>query len=379
MKLKKHWLRATLLVIILLVGGGFAYHTLGQSDVMKAAPFKPKLKPNGTELVVRGYQIPARSSSVSRFTFTGSLQPRFQSQVGFRVAGKIVSRHVEVGSQVKQGDLLFRLDPIDYELQLKMAEADLVSAEAQWKQANNEEARLQKLLAISAISRSEYDLAFSAKDIAQARVNSASKRLDVVRNQLEYCDLKADRDGLVVSLSGEVGQVVNTGQPVATLMQGSDLEVLVNIPENQVAMLEKSRASVSLWAQQEIKIPAELRELSPMADALTRTFDARFKLSDAADHRLSLGMTATVELHTEATDQLLVPMSAIAQIREGIVVWQIDTATGQVRAVPISVDFYQTDMAVIRADLKPGDWIVSAGVQRVDQEVRVRLWTEAQS
>ncbi len=377
MKLNKRWKSVLATSLVLIGAAGFAYHTFGQSDTLKAKPFKPQLNPNGTELVVRGFKIGQRSSSQSRTTLTGSLQPRFQSPVGFRVAGKIASRHVEVGSRVKKGDLLFSLDPVDYDLQLKMAESDVISAEAQLKQTTNEEARLRKLRSSSAISQSEYELILSTRDVANARLESAQKRLDVSRNQRDYCDLKADRDGLIVGISGESGQVVAVGQPVLILMQGSELEVLVSVPENQVSLLQSSQATASIWSDSQRSMKAELRELSPMADAVTRTFDARFKLLDASNN-LSPGMTASIELASGASDQLSVPMSALAKQLDSTIVWKIDPAAGTVTAVPVEVERYQTNMAIVRGSLNNGDWIVSAGVQRIDADVKVRLWNSSQ-
>lgn len=377
MNLKRRWKALLAIGIVTAVGGGFAYHTLAQSQGLKAQPFKPQLNPNGTELVVRGYRIGDQTSSVNRTTLTGSLQPRFQSPMGFRVAGKIAARHVEIGTYVKQGELLFSLDPVDFELQLRMSEADVISAEAQVKQASNEEVRLSKLRSTSAISQSEYDMVLSARDVAKARLDSAKKRLEVVQNQRTYCDLRADRDGQVVALSGEVGQVVNVGQPVLTLMQGTELEVLVNVPENQVALLQTSKAIASIWSNSEVKMDAQLRELSPMADAMTRTFDAKFKLIEPAQH-LSPGMTASIDLVSDQTNRLQIPMSSMAKQLDQTIVWKIDTKTGAVQSVPVQVEAYHTNTAFVTGNLKPGDWIVSAGVQRVDQDVKVRLWNESQ-
>jgi membrane fusion protein, multidrug efflux system len=373
----KGWLNFALLAVVVIAGAAFAYHTLGHNELLKASPFKPKLNPNGTELVVRGYKIGDASNSVSKTSLTGTLQPRFQSLVGFRVAGKIATRLVDVGSRIKKDDLLLSLDPIDFDLQLRLADADVASAEAQYKQSVNEESRLRKLRADSLISQSEYDLALAARDVAGSRLDAARKRVDVSRNQRQYCDLKADHDGLVVGLSAETGQVVNAGQTVISLMQGDELEVLVGIPESQLSQAKNSVAQAFIWSDAELAIPAQLRELSPVADPLTRTFDAKFRLLEPPSN-LALGMTATIELSKAESNQLQVPMSALAKQQELTVVWRILVDEGTVEAVPVEVLNYRTDLATIKADLKPGDWIVSAGVQRIDPDVKVRLWSESQ-
>lgn len=364
------------LVVVVLMGGGLTLHTLAQGDHRIAQPFKPQLNPNGTELVVRGYQVNGQPATDGRVTLTGSLQPRYQSAIGFRVAGKISDREVEVGSLVKQGDLLFKLDPTDYELQLRMAEAEVTSAEATLKQARNEASRLEKLRAISAISQSEFDMIIAARDVAEARLESAKKRLDSANNQAQYCQLKADRDGLVVGVIAEVGQVVNIGQPVVTLMQGSELEALVSVPENQIELVRAGSATAAVWSDKSSRYPAELRELSPMADATTRTFDARFRLLQV-DSKLAPGMTASIELSSQSSGELRVPMSALTKQLDQAIVWKIDLQSGAVTAIPVSVQSYGTDFAAVLGDLRAGDWIVSAGVQRIDQAVKVRLWSES--
>ena len=360
-------------VMVSGMGAVFAYHNFSHGDHRVPTKFIHDLEQNGTELVVRAYRIPFDLHSDSRISFTGSVQPRYQTPVGFRVAGKIAQRHVELGDCVKQGDLLFTLDPTDYDLNLRVAESDLISARSTLTQAAAEEKRLAQLRNSGAVSLSEYDLSLAARDVAQARLDSAMKRLELAKNQREYCELRADFDGLITSIQGESGQVVNIGQTVVQLMQGKELEAVISIPENRLAMVRDLKPTISFWSNPNANVAAKLREVSPIADPISRTYDAKFTFLDDASH-LSIGMTATVHLVAPNQTEIPIPVSAIANNLDETVVWRIDENGGSVQAIAIEVVQIRNETAMVRGPLQPGDLLVSAGVQRIDEKVRVRVW-----
>lgn len=330
---------------------------------------------NGTDVLVRAHEISdASNTTPSNYTLSGTLQPRYLSQLGFRIAGKIIERHVEVGDRVTRGQVLFRLDPVDSQLQLQMAESDLVAAKSQLHLVEAEERRLADLKRTNSASQSDYDIALSARDTARARLDAAQRRLTLSRNQLDYCELTADQDGLVVKLHAEVGQVVSPGQHVLHWVQGDELEAVVSIPESLLDEVQHSHAEISFWSLPSQRIVGQLREISPIADPVSRTYDARFRLNDRVPG-LALGMTATVHLFHARQDGIRLPMSAIANAGERPIVWKI-LDDGHVAAVPIEILKYETDSALVRSQLKPGDRIVAAGVQRIDDQCRVRIWQD---
>lgn len=361
--------------LVIGAGAAFAYHSFNNGEHSKPTKFVPELAENGTEIVVKTYRIPDASLHPSALSFTGTLQPRYLTPVGFRVAGKIAQRHVEVGAVVKQGDLLFSLDPTDYELNLRVAEADLVSAQSTVTQTTAEEARLAQLRQTNAVSVSEYDAGLANRDVSLARLDSAKKRLELAQNQRLYCELRADSDGLVTSIQGEAGQVVAAGQTVVQLMQGKELEAVVSIPETRVMEFRQFKPEISLWSNPGHRIPAELRELSPIADPVSRTFDARFRLTEIPGD-LAIGMTATVYLDSLSQSGTPVPVSAIGNRYDKPVVWKINESDNSVTAVAIEIVKLEEDTALVRGTLQPGDQIVSAGVQRVDASVKVRAWVQ---
>jgi RND family efflux transporter MFP subunit len=358
---------------LVAAGAAFAYHNFGHTGEHEPTRFEPTLARNGTELVVRAFTVESDSQlQGSTNSFTGTLEPRYQSQLGFRVAGKIASRHVEVGDRVRAGDILFRLDPTDYDLQLRVSESELASAKSTVALANAEEQRLRTLRSSASVSQSEYDLALASRDVAAAKVESAEKRLELAKNQREYCHLVADADGLIVSISGEAGQVVNIGQSVALVTKGTELEAVVNIPENRVNDIRALSSLVRFWSHPKLEIASELRELSPIADPVSRMYAAKFRLlSDSP--LLSIGMTATVHLSAYKDIGFCIPITSIASQGDRASVWKIEES-GEVTACPVEVVQYRDNSAIVRGSLRAGDKIVSAGVQRVDENVRVRVW-----
>jgi len=376
---KRKILLVAILVVVTSIGAAFAYHNLQSETNRDASPPTidstfPRLNPNGSELVVRAFVIQTDFGSAgAKHAFTGTLQPRYQTSVAFRVAGKIAERKVEVGQRVKKGDVLFRLDPEDIELQLRVAEAEEVSAQSLLKQSTAEEVRLRQLRTTGSVSQSDYELGLANRDVAKARVDAAKRRLELATNQQSYCELIADSDGLITSLQAEAGQVVNVGQAVLLLMQTDELEAKVSLPENLVTDVKKLRATATFWSKAGLELRAELRELSPMADPISRTFDARFKLVDS-DPDLAIGMTVSILLSNTADEGLCIPITSIASRNDLPIVWRIEPLSGRVEAVSVEVLQYRNGTVVVRGPFQSGDRIVSAGVQRLDENSRVRVW-----
>lgn len=336
----------------------------------------PHLPGNGTQLLVRAYTIPDGSGgATSQRTFSGTLQARYQSLLGFRVAGKIIERHVEVGDRVAKGQVLFRLDPTDFDLQIQVAESDLEAAKSQLIQNEAEERRLAELRLTRSTSQSDYELALAARDTARARLRAAENRWMMAKNQRDYAELAADQDGLVTKIMVEVGQVVSPGQPLVHWVQGSDLEAVVSIPESLQRMLDQRNATIRFWSRPDLTVRGLLREISPVADPLSRTYDARFTLIDPP-RDLALGLTATVVIDQAETDAILIPMGSIAQSDTDPIVWRI-AKDGSVEPVVVEILKYGPQRAWIRGPLTPGDQIVSAGVQRIDTQCRVRVWQDS--
>lgn len=343
---------------------------------------------------VRMFEVGSVESRCARNVFTGTVRARYETPVGFRVGGKIVSRKIEVGQKVKPGDVLFELDTEDYRLQQKTSEANLVVARAAVRQSTAEEQRLVDLRKTNAISQSEYDLGLSARDIALGQQTSAERQLQLANNQLAYCRLVADTSGIVISVQAESGQVVAAGTPVCVIAQTEQLEAVVDIPENRSSLPENLIASVQFWSLPNVRSTAKLRELSPVADPVTRTYRARFSINQPPAE-IQLGMTATVNWdekskgetntserstnNTANNDALRVPTASIIQHGEKSAVWLAipepsNTGIFTIRPQIVQVKSYGANMSEISSGLTLGQLIVSAGVQKLDEAMKVRVW-----
>jgi RND family efflux transporter MFP subunit len=292
------------------------------------------------------------------------------------VAGKIVERLVNIGDRVDKDQVLARLDPADYRLSLESSEAELAAARSSLAQAAANEQRYEKLLADRWVSPASYEEKKAAADEARGRVERAERALGVARNQVEYTALRANEAGIITALPVEVGQVVAIGQLVVRLAQLTEREVIVAIPESRLDDARAGAASVDLWADGSRHYRATLREFSPQADPVTRTYQARFTI-EAADDAVVLGMTATVRLvRKEGRVVVRLPLGAIYADGTGASVWVVTPDQTHLRRTPVEViEFHQTDV-LIASGLSAGERVVALGAPLLDESTLVRVVEE---
>jgi RND family efflux transporter MFP subunit len=303
--------------------------------------------------------------------FAGVVRARYETDLGFRVAGKMVARLVNVGDRIRAGDVVARLDPRDLQLQVESADAELTAATSSLAQAAADELRYQNLRARGYAAVADYERKKAAKDEAEGRVERARRALDLAHNQLAYTDLKADADGVITATLAESGQVVALGQAVARLAHRGEMEAVVALPESRLSEARQSDASVRLWSDPDRRFSARLRELSPQADATTRTYAARFTIENPND-AVALGMTATVVLsHPADTMVAKVPLAAILNRGTGPTVYRVDD-TGVLERRPVTVSSFNEVVALITSGLEDGDQIVTLGVQMLQTGQKVR-------
>ena len=304
--------------------------------------------------------------------FVGVVRARHETDLGFRVGGKIVTRVVNVGDRVRAGDLVARLDPQDLKLQAESAAAEHAAATSNLAQATTDLERYTTLRARGYASVADFDRKKWAKDEAEGRLERASRALDLARNQLGYGDLKADADGIITATLAEPGQVVALGQPVARLAHRGEKEAVVALPETWLGEARKSNATVRLWSDRARSFDATLRELSPQADPASRTYAARFTIHDA-DESAAFGMTASVTL-ARASDASVarLPLAAILNRGSGPIVYLVDESGALVQR-PVKVASFTQDAALVTSGIHDGDKVVTLGVQKLDPGQRVRV------
>src|SRR5262249_30851400 len=303
--------------------------------------------------------------------FPGVVRARYETDLGFRVGGKIVTRLVNVGDRVRAGDVVARLDPRDLQLQVESADAELTAATSNLAQAAADELRYQSLRTRGYAAVADYERKKAAKDEAEGRMERAQRALDLARNQLAYADLKADADGVITATLAEAGQVVALGQAVARLAHRGEMEAVVALPETRLAEARRSDASVRLWSDPNRRFSARLRELSPQADATTRTYAARFTIENP-DDTVALGMTANVVLsHPEDTMVAKVPLAAVLNRGAGPTVYRVDD-NGVLEPRAVTVLSFNQVVALVTWGLEAGDEIVPLGVQMLQAGQKVR-------
>jgi RND family efflux transporter MFP subunit len=326
--------------------------------------------PGKAERPVQVHSVAFQSETASR-EFVGVVRARYESDLGFRVAGKIIARVVNVGDRVHAGDVIARLDPRDLTLQAESAQAELAAATSNLAQATADEQRFASLKSRGYASVADYDRKKAAKDEAEGRLERAQRTLELARNQLAYGELKADADGVITATLAEPGQVVAVGQVVARLAHRGEMEALVALPETWLAEARVSRATVRLWSDPKGRFTARLRELSPQADPMTRTYAARFTIEEP-DDTVALGMTATVMLSHEADAAVArLPLAAILNRGTGPSVYVVE-ASGAVALRPVTVASFTAQSALVTAGVSDGDRVVTLGVQTLHAGQKVR-------
>lgn len=302
----------------------------------------------------------------------GEVRPRIESRLGFRVPGKILSRQVELGSVVKKGQVLMQLDPQDLALAQAQAKAALSAAESNRDLAQAELKRYQELRAKNFVAASVLEAKETTFKSAQSTYEQAQAGFKSQSNQASYAQLVADADGVVTGIDAEVGQVVAAGTPVVRVAQTGDMDVVVGVPENKVNAIRKLQdVKVRIWSDKDKVVTAKLRELSPVADPVTRTFLAKLALpKDNPDIRL--GMTANVSLHaTEASPAIVVPVTALYQEKGSTAVWIVQD--GKVNLVPVVISGTQGENVLLASGVKSGQTVVTAGVHllKAGQQVSI--------
>lgn len=335
----------------------------GDSSVNKDPRNKPPL--------VRAAAV-EHSSEVAR-SFTGVVVARTQSDLGFRVSGKILERLVDTGETVKRGQPLMRLDPIDLQLQARAQQEAVVSARARAKQTANDEARYRGLVAAGAVSASAYDQIKAAADSAKAQLSAAQAQADVARNATGYAALLADADGVVMDTLAEPGQVVSAGQPVVRLARAGQREAIVHLPET-LRPAPGSTAQATLYGNTGAAVAAKLRLLSEAADATTRTFEARYVLEGAlADAPLGSTITLNIAEGKNGTQVLQVPIAALYDPGNGTGVWVIAGEPAKASWRPVQVVGIGDDAVRVAGKLDAGEQVVALGAHLLRDGEEVRL------
>ncbi len=306
-------------------------------------------------------------------SYPGEVRPRIESRYGFRVGGKLSQRLVSVGDKVKPGQLLARLDPQDVAPAIAAQQAQVQASQTDLTLAELELRRLRELRAQNYISQGQLDRQQAVAESAASRLAAARAQLASARNSSNFQRLEADVAGVVTAVDAEVGQVVSQGQSVVRIAQTAETEILVNVPEPEVGRVRTIRDwSVVVPALGEQRLPARLREISPLADPQSRTYPMRLALSGPIDG-VSLGMTAIAQAEQANEPGFVLPLSALYSKDQSTHVWRVDRASGTVQPVAVRTGGLLDESVRITEGIQAGDTIVTAGANLLVAGQKVRL------
>lgn len=305
--------------------------------------------------------------------FAGFVEPRYQSEIGFQIPGRVIAREVTVGDVVKKGQLIAALDPVVTRFALSRAEAELADARAQAENASATEIRRRRLLSGGNVTQAQFDSAVAGRDTAQARLLQAEASLQKARDQMGYTELHADFDGVVTVRSAEIGQVLSAGQAVVTLARPEEREAVVDIPEDLVGAMPRDELfKVALQSAPEITATGRIREIAPFADQVTRTRRIRMRLIDPSE-AFRLGTTITVALSRPTVPYVPLPATAVVEADGRASVWLVSGTGDSVARRAVTVGQRQGDRVTVTVGLAAGDRVVVAGAASLEEGQAVRI------
>jgi multidrug efflux system membrane fusion protein len=309
--------------------------------------------------------------------YSGEVRARYENDLAFRVGGKVVSRHVDVGAQVARGQVLARLDPQDAQLGVDAARSQLAAAAADHDLAAAEVERYRDLYARKFVSQAVLDARETTFNTTKARLAQAKAQVSTARNQSAYTTLVAEADGVITAVNLEPGQVVAPGQAVMRFARPDEKEVVISVPESRLAELRDARnILISVLADPDRAYRGRIREIAPTADPATRTFAVKVTVLEA-NGTVRLGMTANVALGDRAGDPIItLPLTALTQLEGKPAVWVFDPGSSKVNLRPVVIGAYREDGVIVREGLRPGEIVVTVGVHKLLPDETVRVVSE---
>jgi RND family efflux transporter MFP subunit len=355
-------------LFIALMLGAMLTAGCGKSDGQKNAPERTAEPPRPVRYMQAGM-----SNTDDLSYLPGEIRPRYEQRYGFRVAGKIARRLVDVGQEVKAGQVLAVLDAQDVMPVINAQEAQVEVARSDLKLQQSDLKRQQLLREKNFVSEAALERQAASMEAAQARLQAAQSQLANAKNGLDFQTLRADKAGVVVAVDAEAGSVVAAGQSVVRVAQLGEKEIAISVPERDVALIKKALGFTATFDAITGRVyQAKLRELAPVADAASRTYNARLSIIKA-DDALKLGMSASVRLQLGTAAAIVVPNTALYTRDNTTRVWLVERASETVRQVAVTVGDSTNDGVIITAGLKPGDLVVTAGANLLLPGQKVRL------
>ncbi|HET9068696.1 MAG TPA: efflux RND transporter periplasmic adaptor subunit [Amaricoccus sp.] len=333
-----------------------------------AAPAETPAPSPEPQVVMVSTVRPEAAAPVRRLA--GTVRARTETDLGFRVGGKLLARPAEVGASVKAGEVVARLDETDLSLELEAAEAARAAARIALEKGEVDLARVTTLESKGWASDQATDARTVDVEELRARLLQAERSVELAKNALSYATLHADADGVVTATHAEAGQVLAPGQPVVSIARDGEREAVVSVPEAMVGEVGGATAVAELWSEPGKRHPVRLRELSPVADSATRTYEAHFTLPPEVQPALGMSVTVTLAPRAERPAYML-PTSALLDSGSGPTVWVVGS-DDRLEPRRVVVAGYEAGAARIADGLAGGERVVVLGAHRLQAGTPVR-------
>lgn len=357
-----------------------AFLALTATVILVSACAKPEPQAQGPRPVV--VESPQPADRIGSEAYPGTVRARLEADLSFRIAGKLATRKVDLGTRVTRGQVLATLDRNDARLNLENARAAVAAAEADLWLAQEEERRYQDLKERGHVGQSAVDQRVNTRKLSQARLEQAQAQSNLAQNQSTYTALVADVDGVVTEVLAEPGNVLAAGQPVVRVAADGEREVRISVPEGQIEALRAAeQLLVLLYTDRDRRWAGRLRDINPQADRNTRTHEARVTIVDA-DATVPLGASATVALGNVGNGKTFrLPPTAVGTVDKSPSVWVLSPGEGSVMKVsprPVQVIQYLNDAVIVSGELSLEDQLVSAGVHLLKPDMAVQAIVRGQ-
>jgi membrane fusion protein, multidrug efflux system len=306
-------------------------------------------------------------------TLTGRIEAEDQVDLGFRISGRLLENTGRLGDRVEAGQLVARLEPQNEMNQLRSAQANLAAAQAALTQAQNHFERQDTLLKQGWTTRANHDQATKAMQTAQAQVDSAEAQLKAAKDLVSFTKLIADAPGVITAVGPRAGAVVQAGQMIVALARKDGRDAVFDVPAQLIRSAPPDpQIVVGLTDDPSVTAQGRVREVSPQANPVTRTFDVKVGLTDPPA-AMQLGATVTGRMEMEAFPVIDIPASALTRFNQQPAVWIVDPSSLTVSPRNVEVLRYDPATVAVSQGLDAGEIVVTAGVQALHPGQKVRL------
>jgi RND family efflux transporter MFP subunit len=350
---------------VLLALAAFAALSLSACQPAAEAP-PPEVRPVRTITIGQG-------ASAGMVALTGTVQAQNEVNLSFRIDGRMIERTVDIGDNVRPGQLIARLDPQNEESGVQTVRAQIAGANARLLEARNNFDRMRDLVVDAAVSRTQYDQAEAMLRSAESQVEALQAQLALAQNRLGYTRLVSEITGVVTARGPEAGEMVSPGRMIIQVARDGGRDAVFDVPASIKDNAPKNAdITVTLTSDPKVTAAGKVREVSPRADPVTGTFAVRVRLLDPPP-AMRLGTTVTGRMRVDAAAGVSLPAAALVRADGRTAVWVVDAKTGTVALRNITVGSSDATTVVASSGLNPGDVVVTAGVQalRPGQKVRV--------